>query len=200
LNREMARHRMGRPYQRAFGLCDVNPAVRPMSEGIYGDGGNLGAVRARAPAVYLCGPITGTSAAQAMTWRQDVAAALDVVAEVIDPTRDAVDYVQRSADAAAQRLTADRLRHAKGIVTRDRFDIRRSDLVLACFLGARAVSIGSVGEIFWADAMGKPVVIVREDDNPHNHDMLNEIAGWIFADLGSAVEQVKRLLRPNRGA
>jgi nucleoside 2-deoxyribosyltransferase len=75
------------------------------------------------------------------------------------------------------------------------FDIRRSDLVLACFLGANCVSIGAVAEIFWAYALSKPVLIVREKDNVHNHDMLNELAGWIFEDLDAAIEQIRRLLR-----
>jgi hypothetical protein len=86
------------------------------------------------------------------------------------------------------------LLHGKRTVARDRYDIQRCDLLLACFLGAKNVSIGAVGEIFWADAMGKPVIIVREENNVHNHDMLNEIAGWIFDDLGTAIEQIRRVI------
>lgn len=115
-------------------------------------------------------------------------------ARFIDPTRDNPDTTRRSENAVTRSLTAGRLLHGKRTVARDRFDIRRSDLVLACFLGSKAVSIGSVGEIFWADAMGKPVIVVRGEDNPHNHDMLNEIAGWIFDNLDDAIIQVKKLI------
>lgn len=153
--------------------------------------GEEGVVRTHVHTVYLCGPITGLPIAKATSWRNTVIAALSGEAQVIDPTRDSPDSTKRSESAATRALTAGRLLHGKRTVARDRFDIRRSDVVLACFLGAKSVSIGSVGEIFWADAMGKLVIVVREEDNVHNHDMLNEIAGWIFDDLDAAIEQVR---------
>lgn len=149
----------------------------------------------RRPVVYLCGPITGLSLEEATGWRRAAADALDPVAVVIDPTREAPDTMRRSETAATRTITVERLLHGKRTVARDRYDIQRSDLVLACFLGANSVSIGAVGEIFWADAMTKPVVLVREEANVHNHDMLNEIAGWIFEDLESAIDSVRRLIR-----
>ena len=129
------------------------------------------------PKVYLCGPITGQSAAGATTWRAEVTAALEGTADCIDPTRDSPEYARQSESATSRPLTVERLRHGKRTVERNRFDVGRSDILLACFIGSRAVSIGSVGEIFWADATGKPVIIVREDENIHNHDMLNEDCG-----------------------
>lgn len=120
------------------------------------------------------------------------------IANCVDPMRDSPEYVRQSENALSRPLNVHRLRHGKQTVTRNRFDVGRSDILFACFLGATAVSIGSVGEIFWADVLKKPVIIVREDDNIHNHDMLNEIAGWIFPELTPAVEQVKRLLALRR--
>jgi hypothetical protein len=154
----------------------------------------VGSGRVPSATVFLCGPITGMTLPEAKSWRRTVIAALAGEARFIDPTRDSPDTTRRSENAATRSLTARRLLHGKRTVTHDRFDIRRSDLVLACFLGAKAVSIGSVGEIFWADAMGKPVIVVREEDNLHNHDMLNEIAGWIFDNLDEAIGQVKKLI------
>jgi len=147
--------------------------------------------------VYLCGPITGIPIATATTWRRKVIAALGREVEIIDPTRSFADTMRRSESTTTQKLTIERFLHGKRTVARDRFDLRRSDLVLACFLGAKEVSIGAVGEIFWADAMGKPVVIVREDRNVHNHDMLNELAGWLFADLDAAIEHVRGVISPH---
>jgi hypothetical protein len=155
---------------------------------------NPSAVRARLPSVYLCGPITGLSLPESTGWRRAVSAALEGEALVIDPTRDSPDPTRRSQAKATRTLSVERLLHGKRTVARDRYDIQRCDLLLACFLGAKNVSIGAVGEIFWADAMGKAVIIVREEDNVHNHDMLNEIAGWIFDDLGTAIEQIRRVI------
>jgi nucleoside 2-deoxyribosyltransferase len=146
-------------------------------------------------AVFLCGPITGLSLVDATAWRHAAMAALSGEAEIIDPARDLPDTTRRSESEATRALSPERLLHGKRTVTRDRFDIRRSDVVLACFLGVESISIGSVGEIFWADAMGKPVIIVREEANIHNHDMLNEIAGWIFDNLDDAIEQVRILIK-----
>ncbi len=143
--------------------------------------------------IYLCGPITGSP--EAASWRQTVIGALAGEAEMIDPTRDVLSSARHGESASSRALSVERLVHGKRTVTRDRFDVERSDLVLACFLGATSVSIGSIGEIFWADAMRKPVIIVREEDNLHNHDMLNEIAGWIFDDLDAAIEQIRKLIR-----
>lgn len=157
-----------------------------------------GVGRARLQNVYLCGPITGLPLAEATGWRRAVTAALEGEVLVIDPTRDAPDTERRYDSASTRGLSAARLLHGKLTVARDHFDIRRSNLVFACFLGAKAVSIGAVGEIFWANAMRKPIIVVREDDNPHNHDMLNELAGWIFNDLEAAIEQVRRLIIPGR--
>ena len=156
--------------------------------------GEAGLVRARLPTVYLCGPITGVPLREATGWRRAVAELLAGEAHVIDPTRDAPDTIRRSDLASTRALTAERALHGGQTLARDRADIRRSNLVLACFLGAKSASIGSVGEMFWADAMGKPIVVVREEDNPHNHDMLNAIAGWVFTDLDSAIRQVRRII------
>jgi hypothetical protein len=145
--------------------------------------------------LYLCGPITGLSSQEATNWRHFVTDTLAGKVEVVDPTRDSPDFVRRSESSSTREISTARLLHGKRTMVRDRFDLRRSDLVLACFLGAKSVSIGAVGEIFWADAMGKPVIIVREENNIHNHDMLNEIAGWIFDNLDAAIEQIKLIIK-----
>jgi hypothetical protein len=147
--------------------------------------------------VFLCGPITGLTRERAAGWRAQVTRALAGEAVTLDPMRDQPDVTRRAPGADTDPSGVGRLVHGKRTVARNRFDVERSDLVLACFLGATSVSIGAVGEIFWADLLRKPVIIVREADNPHNHDMLNEIAAWIFADLDLAIAQVRRMLCPS---
>lgn len=147
--------------------------------------------------VYLCGPITGRSPEEAMNWRTYVIDKLSPRICVIDPTRDEPDGVRRSAESSE--LTVKRLMHGKAVVSRDRFDVQRSDLLLANFLGADTVSIGAIGEIFWADLIRTPVIVVREKfGNPHDHDMINEIASWIFHDLDAAIAKIEVILAPNR--
>jgi hypothetical protein len=149
--------------------------------------------------LFLCGPITGLAPDRAASWRQYVIDQLPSYIVPFDPTRENASYGVSSASPATRTLTSERLRHGKGVVTRDRFEAQRCYVLLANFLGAKTASIGSVGEIFWADAARKPIIIVREKDtdNPHNHDMLNEIAGWIFYNLDDGIAQAKRLCSPN---
>ena len=146
--------------------------------------------------VYLCGPITGQSPEASMRWRDYATRNLAPKIITIDPTRDLPDTVQRSSKPGTLKTAVMRAAHGKRTVARDRFDVMRADILLANFLGAEAASIGSVGEIVWADIMQKPIIIVREPSgNIHDHDMLNELAGWIFHDLDQALALIKVLVR-----
>lgn len=137
---------------------------------------------------------------ESMEWRRYAIKELQPGIQAIDPTRDTPDIVRQSTqegEASHRRLK--RLVHGKTVVARDRFDVTRCDLVLANFMGAEEVSIGSVGEIFWADMLRKLVIVVREESsNPHDHDMINDIADWIFHDLDEALEKTKLLISPER--
>ncbi len=146
--------------------------------------------------VYLCGPITGAQGGQEVYWRDQAIEKLQPELIGIDPTRDITDVqVKSQLENSHERLLMRRT-HGSGVVARNRFDLYRCDLVLACFLNANRVSIGSVGEIFWADILRKPVMLVRETEgNIHDHDMLNEIAAWIFDDLDEAILKAKLLFR-----
>jgi hypothetical protein len=53
----------------------------------------------------------------------------------------------------------------KGLTTRDRWDAMRCDVLLVNLLGATKVSIGTVLEFGWADAMDIPIV-VRDGRGP----------------------------------
>lgn len=150
------------------------------------------------PTVYLCGPITGIKSNEALEWREYVTGRLKPDIITIDPTRDNPNLQRESKLPGTIDRRLSRSVHGTGVIARDRFDLRRSDLVLANFLGAERVSIGSVGEIFWADAMRIPVIIVREESgNIHDHEMLNALAGWILPDLDAAIGKVRLLLRYN---
>lgn len=138
--------------------------------------------------VYLAGPITGGTDSSITSWREQIKklVAKDIIC--LTPTRDVVDT---SED---RELTIEKIQHGKGIVTRDRMDVARSDLILANFLGANKISIGSVGEIFWADAFRKPILLVIEDNNPHFHLMVLELAVWRYDNLKDAVHKINTLL------
>lgn len=146
-------------------------------------------------AVYLSGPISGCSEEQAAGWRKYVAARLASGILVIDPMRDAVDFSVLSEESLDDAARLRNITHGREILVRNRTDIRRCDLLLANFLGAQRVSIGSIGEICWAEAFHKPVIIVRESHgNLHDHGLINAIACGLFHSLDLAIDKVNRML------
>lgn len=89
------------------------------------------------------------------------------------------------------------LSSAKGILYRDSWDVRTSDLVFVNLLGTTKASIGTAMEIGMAWALNKPVIVVKENDNVHTHAMLDTAAGWVTDDLDYAVEVAKAILLPD---
>jgi hypothetical protein len=86
---------------------------------------------------------------------------------------------------------------SRGIITRDRFDVRRCDLLFAYLLGATKVSIGTVMEIAWADMLRTPVVLCIEDKgNIHDHSMIREAIGFRTKSLDQAIDIIESILAP----
>lgn len=149
------------------------------------------------PTVYLAGPITGSTFDQASEWRDDVAKYLGVVGiDAFSPLR-VKQYLRDQGTLEKQYSGLHPLSDDRGIMTRDRFDVRTRDMVLANFLpGSERVSIGTCIEIGWADAYRKPVVAVMDEANVHRHAMIMEAIGYVVPTLEEAVEIVKAVLLP----
>jgi hypothetical protein len=138
--------------------------------------------------IYLSGPITGTSA-QIDGWRAEVRRKLPASYKFIDPTKQkpdrAIGYLQSLSPAE----DLDRLRHGKFIVDRNRHYIRKSDALLCCLLGTGdRVSIGSVGELHWANAFSVPIIIVRERAGNVHHAILNALASELCFSIDEACQ------------
>lgn len=147
--------------------------------------------------VYLAGPITGLSYGVAVNWRTDARDWLKKQGiEGFSPMR-WKHYLEQESDIAAAGYDEFPLSSARGIVTRDRFDTMRMDLVLVNLLGATKVSIGTCMELGWADAARVPTVLVMEKSgNPHDHAMVNQVAGFRVEQLEHGLEIVKAVLVP----
>ena len=144
--------------------------------------------------VYLAGPITGLSYSEVTDWREKVKVDLaDVGLVGLSPMR----YKkflgeERVIKDAYQKIP---LASQRGLTTRDRFDVGRSDVILANVLQAQKVSLGTVLELGWADCLRKPIILVIEESgNCHDHAMLREISSFRVSDLDDAVDLVKSLL------
>jgi len=142
--------------------------------------------------VYLAGPITGLSYEGATDWRDNVITALAPNIKGLSPMR-GKQYLLSEAQIKDS-YTEHVLSTAKAIVTRDRFDAMRCDVLLVNFLGAKKVSIGTVMEIAWADAKRIPIVVVMEKNNIHHHSMLEMVSGYVVESLDEAINIIKTIL------
>lgn len=145
--------------------------------------------------VYLAGAITGLTWDEATAWRKQVSKALEPFGiECYSPLRfkNYLSHLDKLPDSYNNELST-----GKGIVTRDRWDATRCDVLFVNLLNAKKISTGSVMEIAWADLKRIPIVIAMEEDNVHRHAMIIECAGFICTTLERAIEVTKALLINN---
>jgi nucleoside 2-deoxyribosyltransferase len=87
---------------------------------------------------------------------------------------------------------------AKGVVGRDYRDTCTADIVFVNFIGAKDVSIGTVGEIAWAWANRVPVILVMEDEgNVHDHLFIQEMHCYRTPDLDEGIALAAMMLTPS---
>lgn len=145
--------------------------------------------------VYLAGPISGHSYQDATDWREY---AKDYLSEHnIDgysPLRGKI-YLS-SEEMIKDHYPNHTMSSIKGINVRDYNDTKTADAILVNLLNSGdKVSIGTVMEIAWARAFQIPVIIVMEENNPHNHGMLTY--GNIVVDtMEEGLDTVVLMLNP----
>lgn len=152
--------------------------------------------------VYLAGPITGLNYGACTDWRKYAKQQLESAGiqawsspmrgkEYLETVaRDKPFTADGNAYSSMGPLSSDR-----GIVTRDRWDATRCDVILVNFLGAKQVSIGTVFEIAWADLSRIPVVCCMEPTgNPHEHGFIKEAIGFRVETLDYGIDIVKAIL------
>lgn len=175
--------------------------------------------------IYLAGPITGCNYNSArFGWRQDFKNALDTVQAVkhtehiqcYSPMREK-EFLEKDQCIGAE-LNYESLHGfgtPQGILTRDHNDVKECDAMIACFLGATRVSIGTCIEIGFAHAYRKPLILVMEPaafedgldgdksirgtvvKNVHDHVFLRACAGYCVPTLKHAADIAFSLLTPS---
>jgi len=133
--------------------------------------------------VYLAGPIAGKSWEEATGWRNWFIEKFDNI-EFLSPLR-GKEYLEKESSIQGSYETMV-LSSSRGLTTRDRWDCTRADVVIINFLGADKVSIGTVMEIAWADLKRKPIILIMDRDNIHNHPMIRESVGYVVGSLEEA--------------
>lgn len=148
--------------------------------------------------VYLAGPISGLNYEGATDWREYAKGELEKSGiKGLSPMRakDFLKGVEHFTKECVNEGTYGALASPRGIMTRDRFDATRCDVLLVNLLGAKSVSIGTVMEIAWADAVRTPIVCAIEPTgNVHEHAMIDQALGYRVSTLEEAIHIVRAIL------
>lgn len=147
--------------------------------------------------VYLAGPISGLNYAGAVEWREDVIVELARIGiKGLSPMR-CKNYLEGMEDLdknCVEYGAINCLSSPRGIMTRDRFDCTRCDVLLVNLLDAKKISVGTVMEMAWADLSRIPIICVMEPGNVHEHAMIGEAIGFRVSTLKEGVDLVKAIL------
>jgi len=139
--------------------------------------------------MYTAGPIKGLTYKGASNWREYVRDEMDRLSpwiKTISPVRG--DHAQKGTEQIIISDSKDHIFTTKyAINQRDYNDVQRADIIFVNLLDTDVVSIGTVMEIAWARAFAKPVVLLMEDGNIHDHPLLRYPAGYITNNLDKGI-------------
>lgn len=145
----------------------------------------------RTPLVYLAGPISGQSYEGSVDWRQEAHDRLAPDMECISPMRGKAFLDQLKGTLPANNegwkeqgfLALEKeLIQQHAIIRRDFWDVERCHMMLANLLPAEETEMVSIGTCYEMSSGGiwlrKPVVVVMNEGNIHNHYFVRESA-WV---------------------
>lgn len=151
--------------------------------------------------VYLAGPIGGCSESEAKDWREYVSKEISWTSEIhktniqgISPLRcePVIDGKYKSSSYDDPKFGS-----SKAIKAKNLFDTKNTDMVL-CYLPSPPeggnYSLGTVAELAWAHALGKPTILVSKDKFILDHPVLDGCADWKLDNLDEAIELIKGIL------
>ena len=146
-----------------------------------------------AKTVYLAGPILGCNKGEANDWREYVEQKFrdetDGAIRGISPLRCEPIIGERYGVGHAD----PKFGTARAISSKNLFDVKNCDLTLA-FLPREIIDIaghqsyGTLIEVAWAHALGKPAIVVSDDLGITEHPVVNSCAGWLLPNVDDAIE------------
>lgn len=138
--------------------------------------------------VYLAGPITDCNRWEANDWRAAVNIKLDDHGIIgVSPLRCeplmGERYTLSNADP--------RFGTAKAIGAKNFYDVQTCDITLAYMprkLNERRLSVGTLGELHWAHALGKRTILVSDYPFLTEHPVVLASSSWVLSTLDEAID------------
>lgn len=138
--------------------------------------------------VYLAGPILGCNSAEANDWRKyvddklkehNIVGISPLRCEPLHGERYGVEYPDP------------RFGTPRAIAAKNKFDVQACDITLAYLpkdRPSKIPSLGTIGEIFWADAFNKQVILVSDDPFVNAHPVVDSAVDWKLETLDEAID------------
>ena len=143
---------------------------------------------------YLAGSMTGLAYDESTGWREYVAGVLDSdTLKTLSPLR-YKKFLESKGTLHALGYADNVMTTTRGVISRDRFDCTRCDVLFVNLLAATQISIGTAMEMAWANLKQTPVVCVMEEGNIHEHAMLSETIDFRVESVDEGIEVVKAIL------
>ena len=149
--------------------------------------------------VYLAGPITGLTHDEARYgWRQEFASLMPEHIFCNSPMRGKEMLKDFGPLTSGKDYPKNAMTTSAGITTRDLYDVRTSDAMVACFLESQGrLSGGTFMEYGSAFAWTVPILGIGSPDDPNlSHLMAQRVLGWRVDTLEEAAIIITHLLTP----
>ena len=137
--------------------------------------------------VYTAGHIRGLHYDDAIGWLDKAIEGLADDIELISPMR-AKEFLRGQIINGT--YEDDLMANRRAVIARDKWDVRRCDVVLANLdLAPDKVSIGTICEITLAYELRKPVIIIMKEpgNNKNNHPFVTLEASWVVSSIEDAI-------------
>lgn len=144
--------------------------------------------------IYLAGAISGRTKSEANDWRADVSAKL------------ARHFIKGISPLRCEPLIGERygltyqdprFGTARAIASKNFMDVQNTDMTLCYFpraINEERLSVGTVIELAWAHAIGKPTLLVTDYELLIEHPVVQANASWVLRTLDEAVDVIVGVL------
>lgn len=148
--------------------------------------------------IYLAGPIAGCTDNEANDWRDEFSLRLRKMfggkVAGISPLRCEPPNVSGRYELNYEDVL---FGTARAISTKNLYDVKACDMMLAYMpreLNERRPSYGTIVELGWAYAFGKPVIVVTDDPYLRQHPVVGLCVGWFLKTFGEAFELIDGIM------
>jgi nucleoside 2-deoxyribosyltransferase len=145
--------------------------------------------------VYLAGPISGCTEGEANDWRTSMALNLGNNIVGVSPLR----CEPIIGEIYGKEYDNNQFGTPAVIAAKNKEDVRRCDVTFAYLPAGGLLSVGTLQEIGWACGMGKPVILVTDNEHVLTNAVIKATVPWRFTEaeggFAKAVEVIQGVFR-----